>query len=85
MFWIVRTQAFSYMGMAFSLLSMKNGIRYYSSIYYVYHLTSVLGLILGLTLKKFKQNNISFEKKSKPSTIDVKTETAEVQKEIKSK
>ncbi|EEB16406.1 leukocyte receptor cluster lrc 4, putative [Pediculus humanus corporis] len=52
MFWIMRTQAFSYLGMAFSLLSLENGLRYYGSVYYIYHITSAGFLILGLVLRK---------------------------------
>lgn len=62
----MRTQAFTYMGMAFSLLSMEKGLRYYGSIYYVYHWTSILALIVGLALTKV------LKKKSKVVTEESK-------------
>ncbi|KAL0278376.1 UNVERIFIED_CONTAM: hypothetical protein PYX00_000211 [Menopon gallinae] len=50
--WFVRTQAFSYMGIAFSLLTMERGLKYYGSVYYVYHLTTIIALVSGVILQK---------------------------------
>lgn len=44
-------QAFTYMGIAFSLLTTEKVIRYYRSIYFVFHITAGLALIAGLVLK----------------------------------
>lgn len=53
--WFFKMQAFSYLGMAFNLLVLKEVLRYYDSIYYCGFIGAAVLYITGLQLLKAKK------------------------------
>jgi len=45
-------QAFTYMGVAFSLLTTEKVLRYYKSIYYSWYIAVAVALVVGLAITK---------------------------------
>ncbi|XP_071953393.1 lysophospholipid acyltransferase 7-like [Antedon mediterranea] len=59
--WFVRSRGLDYLAMGFLLLSWKDTIRFWSSVYFIPHIFSVLFIIIGLVFKP-KQKKLKDEK-----------------------
>lgn len=77
-FWFFKMAAFSYLGIAFHLLSIRNVIHYYNSIYHAGALIGAILYLSGLYLLKAKTAK---EKKKTAIKVDI-TSPVEEKKEL---